>query len=47
MVSGGYTFNAFLEIVPTKEIATKIDKDFFFVGGRGPISSIGLMLQHQ
>jgi len=47
MASGGYTFNDFPQIVPTKEITTKIDKPFFLVGGSGPVSSMGLMLQHQ
>jgi len=38
MASGGYTFNDFPEIVPSREITTKIDKTFFIVGGRGPVS---------
>ena len=37
-----------LEIVPTREITTKIAKTFLFlVSGRGPIFGMGLMLQHQ
>jgi len=47
MASGGYTFNDFPQIVPTNEITTKLDKTFFLIGGSGPISSMGLMLQHQ
>jgi len=40
MTSGGNSFNDFLEIVPTREITTKMEKTFsrFVVRGRGPIS---------
>jgi len=48
MTSGGNNFNDFPEILPTGEITTKTEKTFLFlVRGRGPISSMGLMLQHQ
>jgi len=43
-----FTIRLKLGIVPTREITTKIEKTFLFlVGGRGPISWMGLMLQHQ
>jgi len=39
MTSGGNDFNDFLEIVPTREITTKIENTFLFLArGRGPIS---------
>jgi len=48
MTSGGSSFNDCSKIVPTGEITTKIEKIFLFlVRGRGPISRMGLMLQHQ
>ena len=37
MTSDGNNFNDFPEIVPTREITTKIEKTFLFlVRGRGP-----------
>jgi len=48
MTPGGNSFNDFPEIVPTRKIAAKTEKTFLFlVRGRGPISRMGLMLQHQ
>jgi len=39
MTPGGNSFNDFLEIVPTREITTKIEKTFLFlVRDRGLIS---------
>jgi len=39
MTSGGNKFNDFPEIVPTREITTKEEKNFLFlVRGRGRIS---------
>jgi len=48
MTSGGNSFNNYPEIVPAREITTKIAKTFLFlVRGRGPMSGMGPMLQHQ
>jgi len=48
MTSGGNNFNDFPEIVPTREMTTKIEKtSCFHVGGRGPISWMGSMQQHR
>ena len=38
MTSSGNNFNDFPEIVPTREVTTKIEKSFFLVRGRGPVS---------
>jgi len=39
MTSGGNNFTDFPEIVPTREITAKIDKNFLFlIRGCGPIS---------
>jgi len=49
MTSGGNSCNDFPEIVPTREITTKLEKTFLFLvrGRGGPISRMGLMLQHE
>jgi len=48
MTSGGNNFNDFPETVPTSQLQIKIEKIILFlVRGRGPISWMGPMLQHQ
>jgi len=50
MTSGGNNFNDFPETVPTREIATKIEKTFLVfssVAVQGPICRMGPVLQHQ
>jgi len=48
MTSVGNSFNDFTEIIPTREITTKIEKiAFFLVRRRGHISRMGLTLHHQ
>ena len=43
MTSSGNNFNDFPELVPTREITTKMEKTFLFlVNGRGPISWMGI-----
>ena len=43
MTSSGNNFNDFPELVPTREITTKMEKTFLFlVYGRGPISWMGI-----